>query len=273
MHTSSEQLAPVLLHLDREDPGDVAGVYLIGSAVSSGLRPDSDVDLLVLTRRSMRSAERASLVRTLLAVSGWRGHAERFPEAAGRRPVELTGLVIGEQRPVTADPRRDFQYGEWLREEFVDGGLPLPANDPDVVILAATAQAAHRVLRGPALGDLLAPVPREELSRAAIAIIPDVLEEGKGDERNALLTLARILITVETGRIVSKDAAAEAVAVSLAGEERTLMERARAGYLGIAADDWSGSASAARALARSLADRIEEAWTSPAQAARSHPSE
>lgn len=240
----------LLDHLDREDPGGVLGLYLYGSAAAGGLKPDSDVDLLLVTRRSLGEPDRAALVSLLLEVSGWRGHAARFPGAAGRRPIELTGIVAGD-RP----SRRDFQYGEWLREDFVQGRLPRPAEDPDVVILAATAHAAHRVLRGPALAELVDPVPRDSLRDAALGVVPGLVSEIEGDERNVLLTLARIVLTVETGAIVSKDAAAETLAPALDGEGRALLERARAGYLGTASDDWTGLSAEVASLARALATR------------------
>lgn len=253
-----EAVAPVVAHLDRQDPGGVLGVYLFGSAVTSGLRPDSDVDVLMVTRRSLATDERAALVALLCEVSGWQGHADRFPEAAHRRPIEFTSLVIDDVRAWTASPRRDFQYGEWLRDGLTNGHPALPADDPDVIILAATAHAGHRALRGPALGDLLAPVPAELLRRAVLAIVPSTLEGIEGDERNALLTLARVLVTLETGRIVSKDVAAARIAPTLAGVERALLECAREGYLGSAADDWSGQQRQASSLAHRLADRARQ---------------
>ncbi|MFI5563296.1 aminoglycoside adenylyltransferase domain-containing protein [Amycolatopsis japonica] len=238
------RIKPLLDHLDREDPGGVLGLYLYGSAAAGGLKPDSDVDLLLVTRRSLDEEERAALVSLLLRLSGWRGHADRFPDAVDRRPIELTGLVAGGE-----PARRDFQYGEWLREEFVEGRLPEPADDPDVVILAATAHAAHRLLRGRALVEVLDPVPPELLRDAALRVIPGLLSEIDGDERNVLLTLARIVVTVETGRIVSKDTAAAMVGGGV------LLERARAGYLGTASDDWTGLSAEVVSLASALADR------------------
>ncbi|ONF73115.1 aminoglycoside adenylyltransferase domain-containing protein [Amycolatopsis keratiniphila] len=238
------RIKPLLDHLDREDPGGVLGLYLFGSGAAGGLKPDSDVDLLLVTRRSLGEDERGALVSLLLRLSGWRGHADRFPGAADRRPIELTGIVAGDE-----PSRRDFQYGEWLREEFVEGCLPGPAEDPDVVILAATAHAAHRVLRGPALAEVVDPVPPDRLRDAALGVIPGLLSEIEGDERNVLLTLARIVVTVETGRIVSKDTAAALVGGGV------LLERARAGYLGTASDDWTGLSAEVASLASALADR------------------
>ncbi|WP_309062397.1 aminoglycoside adenylyltransferase domain-containing protein, partial [Streptomyces sp.] len=253
-----ELIAPLLEHLDRENPGDVVGVYLYGSASTSGLRPDSDIDLLMLTRRSLTAPERAALVSLLSGVSGWRGHAGRFPDAAHRRPIELTGIVIDDIRPLTDTPRRDFQYGEWLREELTHGHLPQPTGDPDAVVLLATAHSACRVLRGPAFGDVVPSVPSELLRNAVLAVVPDVLDEIEGDERNTLLTLARILVTLDTGRIVSKDAAAETIAQTLTTTDRDLLERARADYLGTITADWTRHTSRVTALAHTLAGRARQ---------------
>ncbi len=249
------QLAPVLRHLERNAAGDIAGAYLFGSAVSSGLRPDSDVDLLVLTRRTMTTGERLALIDVLLGLSGWKGHSARFREAADRRPIELTSLVLQEVRPWTSAPRRDFQYGEWLREQLLEHHIPEPEVDPDILVLAATAQAAHQVMVGPPLRTLLDPVPPEMLREAMVASIPDILAEIEGDERNTLLVLARMLVTLDTGRIVPKDIAANAIVPSLAAQDRVLMERARDGYLGVEEDLWGDSTAATVALVHSLARR------------------
>ena len=136
-----ELLAPILSHLDQSTPGDLIGFYLYGSATTTGLRPDSDIDTLILTHRSLTDCERSGLVSLLLKVSGWRGHAGRFPDAAARQPLEVTSLVL-------------------------DGRLPQPVCDPEVV---------------------------------------------------ALLALARTLVTLATGQMVSTGAAAQAVAPKLTG--------------------------------------------------------
>lgn len=86
--------------------------------------------------------------------------------------------------------------------------MPQPVRDPDVVALLAAAQDSHEVLRGPASGrGPTPPIPLELLKQALLAIVPDLIQEVAGDERNSLLTLARILVTLESGQVVSKDAA------------------------------------------------------------------
>ncbi|MDT0267045.1 DUF4111 domain-containing protein [Streptomyces sp. DSM 44915] len=255
-----EVLTAVLDHLDRERPGGPVGAYLYGSAAAGGLRPESDLDLLLVVSASLSAAERRSLVALLLAHSGWRGHAETFPAAAARRPVELTVLTLDQLGRLdqsaagAAPPAYDFQYGEWLRAELVAGRLPRPTADPDVVILLATARSRNRVLRGPELTSLLPAIAPDRLRRAVLAVVPELLAGVAGDERNALLTLARVVVTLETGEIVPKDAAAAAVAPRLPAPARALLAHARAGYLGLVTDDWSGRTDQAAELAHTLAE-------------------
>lgn len=251
-----ELLAPVLAHLDGRDPGGIVGVYLYGSAVSTGLRPDSDVDVLTITRRSLDQAERMRLVALLLGISGWSGHVDRFPDVAGRRPLEMTSLVLEDIAPLTLHPGCDFQYGEWLREDLLAGAIPVPAEDPDVVIMLSTALQSSRPLRGHSLSEVIAPVPPLLLRRAIVEQIPRVISEVDHDARNVLLTLARMLITVETGGILSKDAAAQTVAERLVGDQRALMQMARSGYLGLISDDWQGWKLQALTLSEILANEI-----------------
>ncbi len=78
---------------------DVVGAYLFGSAVLGGLRPESDLDVLVVARRPTTRPEKARLVDALLALSGQ-------PQR-----LELT---------IAVDGALDFQYGDWWRSEFVE---------------------------------------------------------------------------------------------------------------------------------------------------------
>lgn len=252
-------LGPLLTFVDEEDPGGVVGLYLYGSAVTGGLRPESDVDLLMVTRRSLSAAERASLTRTLLGMSGWSGHAERFPEVASRRPLELTSLVAEDLRRAEHPPRRDYQYGEWLREQIVDGTDPAAEPDPDVPILVKTAWAGHRVLRGAALADA-APEPSDAtVRRAMLDLVPQILvgldeDDDPAEVRHALLTLARILTTLDSGVIVPKDVAADHVLDRLPDEHRPVLTLARDEYRGRATVDWRAMVDETRAAARWMGD-------------------
>lgn len=108
-------------HLDKYDPGGVLGLYLYGSAAVSGLRPSSDIDLLMVTERSLGVDEREGLIGFLFQFSG------RRATVAPGRSLELTSAVHDDVAPWSYPPRCDFLYGEWLRTEFADGRLPQAA--------------------------------------------------------------------------------------------------------------------------------------------------
>ena len=67
-----------------------------------------------------------------------------------------------------------------------------------------------------------------------------LMADVRGDERNVILTLARIWLTAATGEISSKDLAAEWVMPRLPGKYADLLDKARRAYLGEYADKWEG---------------------------------
>jgi streptomycin 3"-adenylyltransferase len=126
--------------------------------------------------------------------------------AGGRRPVELTIVVEGHIRPWRYPPQFDFQYGEWLREEFARGTIaPGPTTSPDLASLLTMVRLHSTPLLGPRAAAGLDPVPRADYLRAIVAGIEGLIEDLDWDARNVLLTLARIWSTVATGAIRSKD--------------------------------------------------------------------
>lgn len=198
------------------------GVYLNGSAVHGGLRPASDIDVLVVTRVSLDDGERRALVDGLLPISG---------QPAGARPIELTVVVQAEIRPWRYPPTGDFLYGDWLREEIEANGPPQPMPMPDLAIVIALALAGGRALDGPPPAELVDPVPPADVARATVAGLPELVADLPGDTRNVVLTLARIWLTLVTGEIRPKDAAADWALARLPPEHRPVLAHARELYL------------------------------------------
>ncbi|KAF3463426.1 aminoglycoside adenylyltransferase family protein [Streptomyces sp. Tu 3180] len=202
--------------------GDLVGAYLHGSSVLGGLRPASDVDVLLVSRRSMDERERRALLGGLLEISGSR---------KGARPVELTVVVQSGVQPWRYPPTCDFLYGEWLRAEYEAGQVPRPEPMPDLALLITMALTGDCPLAGPRPTQVLGPVPHSDLVRASVAGIPELLDDLDGDTRNVLLTFARIWTTLGTGRIRPKDAAADWALARLPPEHRPVLEHARQLYL------------------------------------------
>ncbi len=212
---------------------NLAGLYLYGSAVAGGLRHDSDIDLFAVVEGSLAGDVRKSLVDMLLHTSG------RWPRSGPARPVELTVVVRDEVVPWRFPPRSDFVYGEWLRAEFEHGQLPAPTEDPDLTILTTMVRDSSSTLFGPPAAHLLDPVPASDLVRAIVAGLPELIAGARGDERNVVLTLARMWVTAESGVVVSKADAAAALVSRLPAGHAAVLRLARAGYLGEVADEWT----------------------------------
>jgi len=232
-------------------PGDtVLGTYLYGSAVAGGLRPDSDLDLLVVARRRLTAAEKRRLIDGLMPISG------RATRPVSWRPLEVTVVAQPDVRPWRYPPRWELQYGEWLRPEFAAGELePWPSANPDLAVLIAMVLGSGHALIGPAASDLLDPVPHGDLARAMIDELPQLIADLESDTRNVLLTLARVWLTVETGEIGSKDAAADWALPKVPGDLGPLLSRSRDLYLSGGDGQWDDR-DAVTSLAAFMVERV-----------------
>ena len=231
---------------------DVVAAYLYGSATSSGLRPESDLDVLVVVSAPL-AARGPALAAAVMPLSGWRN---------GLRPLELTVVLADAVRPWLYPPARELQYGEWLRADFEawEGAGPAPWGDPadpDLAVLLTQVLADGHALVGPRAVAVLDPVPFPDVLRATVAGVPDLLADLADDTRNVLLTLARVLATLRTGRIHSKDGAVAVVRPSVPDDLVALLDLAAAAYRGQAQDDGSPLLGEADRLAGWLVAEIE----------------
>lgn len=237
MEASDRQQLERVVNLVREVLGpDAVAAYLFGSAVLGGLRPESDLDVLAVSKRPTTREEKRRLVDRLLRIS-----YRKTPEGRWRH-VELTVLVEGDVKPWRYPASFDFQYGDWMRDDFERGNLePWPTRaNPDLTTLIHMVRSAGVALFGPPARELFDPVPREDLVRAMVEGIDGLLADLAPDTRNVLLTFARIWSTLATGVIRSKDAAADWVLERLPAEHRPVMVHAREIYLGHRPERWDG---------------------------------
>lgn len=217
--------------LDRQLGGQLLGLYLYGSFVDGGLHAHSDIDLLAVIDRPLSDGERLEVMQRLLRLSA-------PPGDAALRPLEVTFLVLSDIVPWRYPARRELQFGEWLRSE-VEAGVIAPAEpDPDVAVLVTQARDKGIALHGPSASELLPQVPDQHVRDAIATMMPEVARNWRGEEKHALLTLARMWITLQTGGIVAKDVAASRIGSAIPEAHRPVLEHARAVYLGTAADEW-----------------------------------
>ncbi len=215
----------------RETPGSPVAMYLTGSFCDGGLRRESDLDILLITRVRYSWPSGAFSSSTFWATRG-DGH-----QAAG--PTSRTDLPRPGRHPALALPGYARLPLRRVAPNRLRGWPPTPPrgrSQPSCHphVRPSALLRAH----GPPLAELTDPVPREHLTQSMFDALPSLLDDLVGDERNVLLTLARILYTLRTGLIAPKDVAAADVCSILApAPARTLDLAARAYSRGEVRDD------------------------------------
>ena len=228
-HQLSETLSVLELHLGES----IQTIYLFGSAVYGGLKPLSDIDLLVTVDAPLKKSTREALMLDLLSMSAYPG------TDAKRRALEITVLARQDVVPWRHPVRRQLQFGEWLREDIKGGIFEPPMLDHDLTLLLTQVRQRSIALRGPEAHDFFDEVPVADVQRSLLETLSQWTAEPdwKGDEVNIVLTLVRIWYTAMTGNIVSKDAAADWALQRLPDALGHIVVAARDTYLGHAKTD------------------------------------
>lgn len=216
---------------------NLVAIHLYGSAVDSGLKPLSDIDLLVTIREPMDARLRETVMRELLTISAPPGTSERY------RALEVTVVVYSLIVPWQFPPVREMQFGEWLREEIGAGVFEPALADADLAILLTQARRASVPLLGEPADIFFNAIPANDVLKTFRHTLEQWQEPAdlEGDERNIILALARIWYSVVTGDIVAKDEAASWLMPKLPVEHADTLQAACAEYLGVAKTNWAES--------------------------------
>ncbi|MDO5680164.1 MAG: aminoglycoside adenylyltransferase family protein [Pelistega sp.] len=246
----SQALGLIQQHLK----GSLLGVYLYGSAVDGGLQAHSDIDLLVLISELPSAFARPAFFQDLLAISAPPGEDEQL------RALEITVLVHDDIVPWHYPARRELQFGEWQREEIQAGEFEAAMLDPDVAVLLKKVRKKSLALMGPPATSLIEPVPQADFYQVLADTLPmwNQADDWAGEERNILLTLARIWYSAVTGDIIAKDAAAQWAMQRSPAEYGHVLEEARQAYLGLIEDRLSSKPELVEACILWLKDRVAE---------------
>ena len=206
---------------------------MYGSAVDGGLKPYSDIDLLVTVNARPDESIRQTLLLDFLKASAPPG------KSTALRALEVTVIVHNEVVPWHYPTRRELQFGEWLRKDILAGIFESAVIDADLAILLTKARQHSIPLVGPIAEEFFAPVPKNDFYRA----LAHTLKQWKsppdwaGDERNVVLTLARIWYSAVTGKTVLKDVAADWLMERLPVEHQSILYEAQQAYLGHGSDN------------------------------------
>lgn len=192
----STQLSEVVGVIERHLEPTLLAVHLYGSAVDGGLKPHSDIDLLVTVTVRLDETTRRALINDLLETSASPGESE------------ILRAVAGIFEPATIDI--------------------------DLAILLTKAREHSVALVGPAAEELFDPVPEQDLFEALNETLTlwNSPPDWAGDERNVVLTLSRIWYSAVTGKIAPKDVAADWAMERLPAQYQPVILEARQAYLG-----------------------------------------
>ncbi|KWH62863.1 AadA family aminoglycoside 3''-O-nucleotidyltransferase [Burkholderia anthina] len=221
------QVAAARAAIERHLGATMEAIHLFGSALDGGLKPRSDIDLLVTVAVRPDETARRALMYDLLAASAPPGHA------GGMRALEVTVVAHGDVVPWRHPARRELQFGEWLRRDLEAGIVEAPLVDHDLAILLTKVRQHGVALVGPPAAVLFEPVPPRDFGAALLATVAqwNAEPDWRGDECNVVLALARIWYSAATGRIAPKDVAAAWALARLPDAHRPVVAAARTACL------------------------------------------
>ncbi|HUH14576.1 MAG TPA: aminoglycoside adenylyltransferase domain-containing protein [Gaiellaceae bacterium] len=200
---------------------NLVGAYLQGSFAVGGADEHSDVDFVIVTNSELEPAEECSLQELHARLYGldvpWAQHLE--------------GSYIPRERLRHVDPSRSpFLY--------LDNGASELVRDPhcNTAVARWSLRECGIVLAGPDPKQLIDPISPVELRREALdgiaeyaAWAPLPTEAGgmsRWKQTYLVVTLCRLLHTLDCGRVASKRTAAEWALEALPGEWTPLIQAA-----------------------------------------------
>ena len=198
------------------------GMYLYGSLALGDFDPHrSDIDFLVVTTDNLPD----DLVSALQAM-----HA-RITASDSRWATELEGSYIPQHALRRYDPTN-------ARHPHIDRGeegIKVEQHDSDWIIQRYTLREHGVVLSGPAPHTLIGPVHPNDLRQAVMSTLSEwwapmcdkpVQLQYVGYQTYAVLTMCRVLYTLQHGTIVSKPFAARWAQQAVGEPYASLIERA-----------------------------------------------
>jgi hypothetical protein len=204
------------------------GMYLSGSLASGDFDPQhSDIDFVVVTVTKLST-------ETISALTAMHAH---LAAGSSKWATELEGSYIPQHALRRYDPTQAQHPHIYRGTGEGESRLALMQHDSDWVIQRHILREQGVVLAGPAPYTLIDPVSPNDLRRAALETLhgwwapmlhdPDQLRHD-GYHAYTVVTLCRILYTLEHGAIVSKPVAARWAQTTQGERWAALIERALA---------------------------------------------
>ena len=198
------------------------GIYLFGSLANGGFDKHSDIDVLVVTKNEMPN----DIFSSLQAI-----HAQLANiDSPWARQLEVSYIP---QKAL-----RRFDAADKLHPHLDRGGsesLHWMAHESDWIIQRHILRERGIILEGSAPQSLIDPISASDLQKAVVNVLPlwarpileDPLQIGsRGYQSFIVLSLCRMLYTLQCGTIISKRAAADWAQDALSKQWSPLIARA-----------------------------------------------
>jgi streptomycin 3"-adenylyltransferase len=228
-----EPLEKLAAGLEEIFAGDLAGVYLHGSAALGCYGPHSDVDVLAAIGRPSTPDEQQRLAELCLRVS-------RASWDDSHCLLELD--VVVPSRLWRYPPPVEFHYGESLRESFARGERKPWDTDTwtDLACALTILHASGIVLAGKPVSDVLPRVPLEDYRTAVKVDRQWCIDHLDTHRLHVVLSLPRVWGALETTDVHSKASAAEWALPRLPERLQPVLQHALAVYRGETQESWAG---------------------------------
>jgi streptomycin 3"-adenylyltransferase len=223
-----EQIAKACNTIAQYLGDSLLAIHLFGSAIEAeGLKPYSDIDLFVTVDTPVTKRKRKQLMCALLSNSA-SPKSDPF-----LRALEVTVVNYHDLNPWTYPPKREMQFGEWLRDDILSGVFEAGAKDIDLAIIIKKIRLSSIPIVGQKASKLFEPISDRDFTNALqrTLLIWNSELDWLGDERNIILTIARIWYSISTGLINSKDEAAIWLIDRIPTKYHLLVIKARHDYL------------------------------------------
>lgn len=206
----------------------VEGIYLCGSAVQGGLKANSDLDFLVIVSQSLNDKQRTQLINCIAPYS------RKIGEFTDLRYVEIVIVTTESLKQWNHPIEMDLIYGEWLRDEYTLGYVPQREYSSDLTIQLYQSKHHNKQLWGDqSLSHWLPDIPFEDVENAIMDSLNELTENADGDEVNCILTLCRMIDTLENKVINSKSISGRKVSEKFDGHKNVILAAVDMYELGI----------------------------------------
>lgn len=212
---------------------DIVGIYMFGSFVESELKPNSDLDFLVLVPQPLADNLKSTLIHRISPLSRNIGDNNHL------RYVELTIVTQKDMAVLQYPPKQDFIYGEWLHDEYIKGYIPPSEFNSDLMIVLYQALQNNKQIYGMySLHELLPDISFSDVKKAMMDSLDLLINHYEGDEANTILTLCRMILTMDTKQIIPKDVAGNSISKTIPLKHQKNVLLAVSNYEGQSVD-WS----------------------------------